>query len=735
MKEKLKIQFVLALFILSYPISSLYSQSFLSHQRTIRKPPPIHLGVGTNTNDRLSESVPVEQVTQTKVRILSDTMPTLAYPDGKIQGGTPEQQPEETQDVEASPSIDSTKFELDLVSLNRVSNLVNKGEFGQAQAILSELNPVTIRNFPEDEKFKLLEWHLFLSLKINFQLGAYQNIINMSPAYFDSYSNGENYYQAFYYYAASLHYEKKPLQLVSMVTEDFFANLSNRESLNLREFLIEDANNRGHLLVAYNFMLDSEGGLITGFDRLATELIEKIEDIEDIDAILNEHSVDLIKSTAYLRKVQLLVREGEYQQAQDFLGELFNADNIDAATLAELQGFQNFIDIALNTDPYKIGVILPFSHTRFGILARQALDGLELALQSRSPSDNPIQLVIKDSAKKPVTERNGKSLRLTAKQRSTLVKSQVRELIEKEKVIAILGPLAKDTSLAAGEMAEVYKVPVISFSMTEKIGSEMPFLFRYQRSRIVEAENLARYALDYLQAERFVLFYTSDRSGKGFEVMQAFNKIVIENGGQIAGISPIKTKQVDFKNNYLSMTGGFRKKSDVEGEDNSTETEDPIIDFDLMFAQVKLNTLKILLSFNRSFDAEKVWVLSGSEINVRENQLLDHTRRLRFIDAFPIGSISTSLQPFYEDHWQSYNFRPDYHTPTSYTIYAYEALEMISRLLNDPSFHNRESLRNALQNLTGFSVLTGSVSSRQNGELTKTLNIMRIRAKKTIALF
>ena len=108
---------------------------------------------------------------------------------------------------------------------------------------------------------------------------------------------------------------------------------------------------------------------------------------------------------------------------------------------------------------------------------------------------------------------------------------------------------------------------------------------------------------------------------------------------------------------------------------------------------------------------------------------------MRFIDAFPIGSISTSLQPFYEDHWQSYNFRTDYRTPTSYTIYAYEAFEIISKLLNDPRFHNRESLRNALQNLEGFPVLTGSVSSRQNGELIKKLNIMRIRAKKTVALF
>ncbi len=718
------------LLLMTFSYSPLSAQSFLSLKKRVTEIEPTQsattgsaekTGIHTTGKPVLSTPLvpdishkkePVENISiETKSAKLSDTVDQVA-------------------EINISRNAGETILNSNL--LKRASDLVYAGEYGHAKALLKNIDLTMMEDLSEEERFNQGEQHLFLLLKTSFLLGDFQQVVNLAPGYFNAYGNGKYYYVSYYYFAASLGHLKEPLKMVYLVTDEFFSGLSNRESRNLRELLIEDALKKEQPLNAYHFMLDSENHLIDEFNHTVSDLIEKIEDIEDIDIILSDDPVDQVKSLAELRKVQLLIRDGEYQAAQDFLSLLFNSDDVDVTTLAELQGFQNYIDTALNTKPYRIGVILPLSHRRFGMLARQALDGLELALQSRFPSDQPIHLIVKDSARNP--SDNGKEIRLTASERSTLVQNQVRELVEEDRVIAILGPLAKNTSLAAGETAEFYKVPVISFSITEELGKEMPFLFRFQRNRIVEAENLARYALDYLNAERFVLFYTVDKSGKGFKIMQAFNRIIMENGGEIAGISPINYNQVDFKDNYLSITGGFRKQLEEE-EEKEKEEEDPTIDFDLMFVPVPLNTLKIVLDFNRSYDAEKVWVLSGAETNVRENQLLDHTRQLRFIDAFPIGSTGTYLQPFYEEHWRSYNFRPDYRPPTSYTIYAYEALEIVAKLLNDPRYHNRESLRNAIQHLEGFPILTGTVSCGQNRELIKQLNILKIKSKNTVAVF
>ena len=729
---------LIAVTFLLFQSSSTSAQSFLSDvrsisasQMTVQKEPGIASVETEQTRSTGKESKNENQLTR------NDPPATDLLP----RNGSTQQQGSHDivgrieadiiQNSENSTVGEFTAREL----LNQASDLVMYGEYGQALVPLEKISSFEEEGLSEAERFEAMELHRFLFIKIYFFLGSYDKVIELASDYFGSFSNGKHYYRTYYYLTASLHYEKKPLQFVSLVTEEFFSNLSSRQSHHLRRFLIEDAIAKGQCLTAYHFMLDVDGILIPGFERQVSEVIDKVAELDDIDSILNENPVNFVRSHAYLRKVQLLIRDGDYVQAKDFLTVIINSSNIDSATIAELLDFQNFINIALNTDPYKIGVILPFSHPRFGILARQALDGLELALQARFSGDHRIELIIKDSALIPDSGTDGNPRFLTAKERVSLVREQVRELVEEDRVIAILGPLAKNTSLAAGEMAEIYKVPVISFSITEGLGEKIPSLFRFQRSKIAEAENLARYALDYLQATRFVLFYLNDSMGKGYEVMQAFYKTVIENGGQIVGISPIQYGQVDFRENYQSFTGGFRKFTSLE-ELNDDETEnEPIVDFDLMYVPVPLNTLKIILNFNRSFNAEDVWVLSGSEINVKENQLLDHTRQLRFIDAFPIGSSSTYLQPFFEDHWRSYNFRPDYQSPTSYTIYAYEALETISKLLNNPRFHNRESLRNAIQNLDGFPVLTGNVHCDEAGELVKDLNILRIRSKNTVAVF
>ncbi|MBT4088149.1 MAG: hypothetical protein HOE30_06625, partial [Deltaproteobacteria bacterium] len=129
MKRKLKIQFVLVLLILPVSISNLHAQSFLSHQRTARNPLPIHLEENNKTNEILPERVAVEQVTQTKVRILSDSAPTLALPVGKIQVEAPEQLFEKEQEDESGPVVESTTYKLDMVSLTRVSSLVKQGEY------------------------------------------------------------------------------------------------------------------------------------------------------------------------------------------------------------------------------------------------------------------------------------------------------------------------------------------------------------------------------------------------------------------------------------------------------------------------------------------------------------------------------------------------------------------------------------------------------------------------------
>lgn len=633
------------------------------------------------------------------------------------------------------------RYGLNHASLNMIARMISREKYRQSLAILEGIEDIQEEDSAQPEDlFELREQKLFLIISAKFHLGDYPGVVESARQYLSQYGNGINFYQTYYYFAASQSKLGEPIDYTFLVTDEFFEELGARESLNLRRFIIEDAIQKNQLLVALDYVIDANLELIPGFEEWVDVIIDKMDNILDIESLLFEYDNELIQSRANLRKIQLMIRDGQYESAREFIDRMFIDQTISSETLEEVQQLRDYVNIALNVNYRKIGVILPFSHKHplFRKLAEQVSDGLELALQDYASADDPIQIIFKDSARDFSSSNTAEAnIAVSIEDRTELVKRRVRELVEDDQVIAILGPLAKDTSLAAGEIAETYKVPVISFSQTENLGTDLPFLFRFQRNQIQEAKFLANYATDYLQAERFVLFYIENRSGKGYEIMRAFADTVKEKGGKIVGVTRVDSKKVDFKQNYLAMTGGLLPLTEEDEEElkKSGEKLTPIVDFDAMFVPTKINQLGIIMDFNRSFNAEKVWVLSGSDINVQENQLLSRTSRLRFVDAFPISSVRTYLQPFFEAHWKAFNFRSDYRPPTDYTIYAYEALEVLAKLLNDPKLHNRESLRNAIDELTDFPILTGQVSVSDNGEFEKRMNILRIRGNTTVPVF
>ena len=159
------------------------------------------------------------------------------------------------------------------------------------------------------------------------------------------------------------------------------------------------------------------------------------------------------------------------------------------------------------------------------------------------------------------------------------------------------------------------------------------------------------------------------------------------------------------------------------------------VDFDAIFMSVALDQVRLLLSFSKLFDAENAWILTGSELNIKENQLLEDSSTLRFIDAYPISDQNTYLQDFFEKHWKHFNYRENYQAPGNYTIYAYESLQILMSRLSSPLYHNRESLREGLQSIQGLPVLTGNVHVTESGEMVKELKILKIKNGRTLNVF
>lgn len=471
------------------------------------------------------------------------------------------------------------------------------------------------------------------------------------------------------------------------------------------------------------------------FEHYADLISHGITEIGTLGVLLKQIKNLYFRSRLMMREIKLFIEKGENGLALRRINEMTDSGEFSEEIYGELQHFREMIVVASDVNPIKIGVILPLSHPRFGPLGKQVMDGLELYLSEIDPYNESLELVIRDPYSESSFTKGDKSKSPEKRSTEEQVANIVKELVEKEKVIAIIGPLTRSNSVAAGEAAEKYLIPVISFSLTDNIGEKIPFLFRFQKNRIEEARTLISYSMDYLNAKRFLVFYEATQSG--LRQLKEVIASIERKGGTITGAVRIKKKQADFQKDLLAATGGLRYLSEEEKDEmkQTRERIEPIVDFDAMFLPVNQTQYLLLSSFISLFDMNRVWRLGGSKLNTNENKHLRYVARLRFVDSYPSGKRSVSLGDFFEKHWKSFGHRPRYKGPTSYTVYGYEIMGILEQQLQKPLVLTRATLANSLRTLKEHLVLTGTVSTEETGEITKALKILRIKKRDTVEIF
>ena len=427
---------------------------------------------------------------------------------------------------------------------------------------------------------------------------------------------------------------------------------------------------------------------------------------------------------AQLRRLRLMLPQQTPEVLEKEIALLLAQPGLSTQAQAELQALVGQFRQNETIETRRIGVILPFSHPRFRRMANELLEGLEMSLKEQKRQGINFELVLKDAdpqADPKARARQGAQWQKKSQQ--DMVKELVRQLAVEERVIAILGPLAKDSSLAAGEAAEKYRVPLVSFSLTEGLGQGKTYLFRFQKSPQAEAQTLANYALDYLNAKRFVIFYPEGKAG--FAKMKAFKTQVEARGGLVVGVAEVGQRQMDFQEDFNAMTGGFRPISDKEQAEiaRARDRVNPEVDFDAIYAPLHPALVNVITNFANLFEADRAWVLADHDMNVREVGLVEDTSRLRFVDAHPALVAYGPLAPFVETHWKVFGFDQRYQPPTDYSLYGYESLELLGQLLAQPGNQTRDSLTQALRSANKLPLLSGSVTCGPNGELNKDFKV------------
>ncbi|GEM_PF-253717 len=195
-----------------------------------------------------------------------------------------------------------------------------------------------------------------------------------------------------------------------------------------------------------------------------------------------------------------------------------------------------------------IGCLLPLKGD-YALYGEELLNGIELGLDLFNTLDTGvlIELVIRNTNASP----------------EDTVKA-IEELIQKERVIAILGPLSQAASAAAAKKAQEHGVPIITFTQKPSIIKEGDWVFRNYLTPDKEVDALVTKAIGEMGMLRFGIFYPDTSYGK--YLMNLFWDRVDEMGGEITAVESYKPGDTDFGSGIKKMAGLYypRPRSVIE---------------------------------------------------------------------------------------------------------------------------------------------------------------------------
>lgn len=447
------------------------------------------------------------------------------------------------------------------------------------------------------------------------------------------------------------------------------------------------------------------------------------------------------------------MRESQYEDALAFSENLLGAARLqnnldDEANLTQLQ---QFLRQRLQVNPYRVGVLLPLTSSipTAARLTQQTIEGLRLALQNAPALEHPAppDLLldnattstegasqgggqISDNQTAPIAQ--GPAIlpafpRWEFVFRDTRLDPEVtrqgfRELVEQEKVVAVIGPLTRRTSEAAAEEAEALQVPMISLSLTTSIADLGDYVFRNNLSWEQEVAALLDYSTQYLQARRFVVLYPDSREGR--EKLKVFWERARHVGARVQNIQRYESQQSSYVDEFESFTGIRRFRTDEEDALIAAQRDrgEPQRNFDAIFliAGDQTQDLEIIFPYLEVYGLENSLILGDSGWN---NPLLlfapkhETIRRAVFTDSFFPQSEASEVQRFVAQHERFFYRYQNYIGPTAYTAYAYDTARLLLELLEQPENHDPSILREALLGMPPTEGVTGRFHFQPNGEV------------------
>lgn len=362
-----------------------------------------------------------------------------------------------------------------------------------------------------------------------------------------------------------------------------------------------------------------------------------------------------------------------------------------------------------------IGVVLPQSgrFAAFGELVRR---GMELAQQIHQANHPPVRFLFRDSGTDPETSAR-----------------TVSELANRDRVMAIAGPLTGNAAVAAAERAQQERVPLLTISQRDGLPLMGGFVFRNSLTSRLQAKALARYAVEEKGMNGFGVLYPDNKLGR--ELTELFVSEVLKLGGLVVARQSYPEDATDFRRQIRLLKGedpnapmeeSTPKTEEERLEDLSRRDEPtfPSVNFDALFIPDYADRVGLIAPQLAYYGIEDLPLLGINGWNSPELVRVAG----RFVEGavFVDGFFRYSPYPFVEEFVNRY-FEKYGEEPSILEAQGFDVANILLTLLDRPNVRTREALRLAMAQLKNYPGVTGGTTFNLQGDAEKVLFLLQVQ--------
>ncbi|MFC1883591.1 penicillin-binding protein activator [Thermodesulfobacteriota bacterium] len=366
-----------------------------------------------------------------------------------------------------------------------------------------------------------------------------------------------------------------------------------------------------------------------------------------------------------------------------------------------------------------VGCLLPLSGP-FAIYGEEVLNGIQLGmgLFRGGGNDKYPELIIRDTKGDPDEAVKG-----------------LKELVEEEKVMAVIGPLSSRAALPVAKEAQKLKVPLIALTQKKDITSEGDMIFRNFMTPAKEVEKVVSLAIGELGLRRFAILYPDNSYGK--YLMSLFWDRLSEMGGIVTAVESYAENETDFADQIKKMTGLYYPRIESEEEKKKREASKdsdepaPVIDFDAIFIPDGYQNIAMIAAHLVYHDVKGARLIGTSLW--QSSKLIemggDYLQGAIFTSGYSEVSNRPGAQEFAKVYREAFESAPGVLAAT-----GYDTIRFLKDVIMTSDIKSRTDLQKAIVSHIGFEGITGTIYFDADGEVQKDPQVLTV-SRNQITLF